>query len=480
MDLDRITSLIQQGETTTLEFKKSTANLKAACESSCAFLNGDGGTVLIGVTDQANMLGQEISDKTKREIGIELAKITPLPHVEIFYIPLPSTNKYIIALHSTTDSTKRPYLYNGRAYIRIESNTLPMPREYLQQLTMNNIQFNHHWEDQPQSDISINDLNTEEILATITEGVLNGRIPEGYATQNPKKALQHLGLLVGNQITRAAVILFGKKPETIFPQCMLRLARFRGIDKSDFIDNKQIYGNVFSLMRGALTFANTHLPITSTFPQNAIRRVDQPLFPIIALREAITNAICHRDYSYSGGSISFAIFNDRLEIWSYGLLPPGLSIEGLTETNQSVPRNRRIANVLYYHKLFESWGRGVRLIVDECTYLGHPKPFYSQDTGGVRLTLPSQQPIGPAPQKQYANLTEQQIQHKQHSDLTERQQEMLTILSQGSGLSSHELRSKISNPPSERWIRQELNILKEKGYLIAKGQTTARKWYLIN
>jgi len=91
------------------------------------------------------------------------------------------------------------------------------------------------------------------------------------------------------------------------------------------------------------------------FLKNSIERVDIPLFPIPALREVFVNALCHRDYAFPGGSISFAIFDDRLEIWNYGLLPTGVSLETLKQMNQSVPRNQKIANVFYYHRMSESW-----------------------------------------------------------------------------------------------------------------------------
>lgn len=469
MDLNDISNLTKRGETTTLEFKKSTANLKSACETICAFLNGDGGTVLIGVTDNGQIVGQEISDKTKREIGVELAKITPLSEVEIIYLNLPNTNKKIITFHVTTDSTKRPYLYDGRAYIRIESNTLPMPREYLQHLTMSNTQFNHSWEDQPQPKLSLDDLDTDEILSTINEGVLNGRIPEGYATQDPKRALHHLGLTTNNQITNAAIILFGKEPEKIFPQCLLRMARFVGVDKSEFIDNKQVHGNVFKLIRAALTFANTYLPIASTFPKDSIQRDDSPLFPIVALREAIANAVCHRDYSSVSGSISFAIYDDRLEIWNYGLLPPGISLASLKQGNQSIPRNRRIANVLYYHKLFESWGRGVQMIMSECKKAGHPEPFYIQESGGTKLILPSKQMTG----------SMMSASAPETPPLTKRQLEILNLFKKHNKLSTEEVHQGLTNPPSERQIREELSQLKKLGHIDYSGETRSRKWHFI-
>lgn len=468
MDINQIKVLSTQGESQQLEYKKSTSNLKDVFQTICAFLNGDGGSVLIGVEDNGNLVGQEVSDKTKREIGLEIAKIAPFSNssVEIFYVPF-SEIKQIIVFHVTTDSTKRPYTYNGRAYIRVQSDTLLMPPEHYQHLALSNTQFKDQWEDEPLANVTLNDLDVEEIISTIKEGVLNGRIPEGYETKDPEKALKHLGLLQGNQITRAALILFGKSPEIIFPQCILRLARFRGTDKSEFIDNKQIHGNVFKLIRSALSFANMHLPIASTFSKTSIKREDKPLFPISILREAITNALCHREYSYTGGSVSFAIYDDRIEIWSYGLLPPGLSIDELGELNQSIPRNRRIANVLYYHKLFESWGRGIRLILDGCVEAGHPLPVYSINSGGLLLSMPTALTTGTGLPKK-----------PDYKELTDRQQEIIILLEKTSGLSTAEIHNKLSSPPTERWLRDQLNKLKASGYIDSIGSTTTKKWYI--
>lgn len=472
MNIEEIEKLISDGESNILELKKSTAQLRSACETACAFLNGDGGIILLGITDDHRIIGQEISDKTKREIGNELAKISPAANIEVTYLKLAKTNKHIIILQATTDSTKRPYMYDGRAHIRMQSDTLPMPQEYLHHLTLINNNASNPWESQTQNKTAINALDTEEILSTLHEGILNNRIPESYATKNPKIALQRLGLIRDNKITNAAVVLFGKKPGLIFPQCLLRLARFRGVDKAEFIDNKQVSGNIFKLIKEAMAFANTYLPIASTFPKESIERIDTPLFPILALREAFANAICHRDYSYHGGSVSFAIFDNRLEIWSYGLFPPGVSIDNLAELNQSVPRNGRIANVLYYHKIFESWGRGIQMIMTECKKAGHPTPFYRQESGGILLTLPSCQPIG--------TTLQQPIRTEIHSleELTARQKEIILLLKEYKALSPEKLRQLLKQELPERTLRNELNRLKVLGFINVRGKTRTREWYI--
>jgi len=468
VDINQIKILASQGESEQLEYKKSTANLKDIFQTLCAFLNGDGGMVLIGVEDNGHIVGQEISDKTKREIGLEIAKISPYSDsaIEVFYIPFLG-NRYLIAFHVTTDSTKRPYTYNGRASIRIQSTNVPMPTDHYQQLILNNAQYKDQWEDKLLSDVTINDLDTEEILSTIKEGIFNGRIPEGYATNDPEMALKHLGLMKDNQITRAAIILFGKKPEAIFPQCILRLARFKGNDKSEFLDNRQVHGNIFHLLRAAMSFANFHLPIASTFPKDSMMREDKPLFQIPVLREAITNALTHRDYSFTGGSVSFAIYDNRLEFWSYGLLPPGLAIEELVELNQSIPRNRRIANVLYYHKFFESWGRGIKLIIDGCVASGHPEPVYSINSGGLLLSMP------------FTLAKTSVTTFPLAKDLTAPELEILSLIEQNHSLSMSAIFEQITSEYSERWLRNTLNKLWQQGLIERSGKTKSTKWHIV-
>ena len=100
------------------------------------------------------------------------------------------------------------------------------------------------------------------------------------------------------------------------PQFLLRVARFRGTDKMQFLDNRQFNGNAFTLLANAERFLRDSLPITARFEEDRFDQIDEPLYPQLATREALANALCHRDYSIGVGSISVAIYDDRLEITS--------------------------------------------------------------------------------------------------------------------------------------------------------------------
>src|SRR5262249_39301042 len=129
------------------------------------------------------------------------------------------------------------------------------------------------------------------------------------------------------EINHAALILFAKKTLLAYPQCHLKLARFRGQDMSgDFIDNKEFFGNAFRMLEEAANFISRHLPIPSSFEPNRFERIDKPTLPPLTVREALVNAICHRDDSDRSAAITLAIFDDRMEIWNNGKLPPTLNM----------------------------------------------------------------------------------------------------------------------------------------------------------
>jgi ATP-dependent DNA helicase RecG len=294
MSLHDVESLISEGESDIMEFKKSTAELSSAGKALCGLLNHSGGHILIGITDNKRVVGQEVSDQTRQEIGHFIKKIEPAPIVDISYVPVADSSRQVIVLTAYHDEYAVPYTFEGRAFDRLQSSTFPMPQERYHRLLLEKTQKNKGWEDGVVKEVTLNDLDHNEIIKTIQQGVSNGRIPPTKATSDPFEALVRLQLVRNKHFINAAVVLFAKDPTQWLPQCRLRLARFRGNDKRNAIDNRQIEGNAFYLLEEGLIFAQRHLPIASYFKPGVIERVDEPLVPIDALREVFVNSICHR------------------------------------------------------------------------------------------------------------------------------------------------------------------------------------------
>jgi ATP-dependent DNA helicase RecG len=471
-DLDKLNiqyleALIKNGETQTVEFKRSTAKLKSAFETLCAFLNGAGGTVLIGITGDKKIVGQHVTDQTKLEIANMLKKLEPAVNISIDYVQI-EKDKDVIVLNAKPHQDLQPYTFDGRPYLRLESSTSQMSRQQHQNITYNNMQRTNSWETQIVANATIDDLDTKEILNTIREGIANRRIPADESTDDPETALKGLGLFNNGKLINAAIVLFAKKSTKWFPQCSIRLARFKGTDKAEFIDSKIIDGNVFTIMREALIFADRYLPVSSRFGSTSLKRIDEPLFPVDVLREVFANAVGHRDYRDSG-TMSFAIYNDRLEIWSPGLLPNGVTLDNIKTLNESKPRNHLIARVLYFNKFFETWGRGIKMIISLCSKAGHPEPEFVERAGGVCVILKSKQTIGPP-----IILTEVSVPTELKLTLIE--QEILQILKEQKKVKIANILDSLQIKAASRTVQKYLKHLHELGLVNKKGSGKNTYW----
>lgn len=386
MELEELRSVVARGESETIEFKKSTGLLNRAGETLCAFLNGRGGRLFFGITPEGQIVGQLVSDNTQRDLAAMLSRIEPAAPVEINRIALDNGHE-VLLLEAKRAPELVPFTFEGRPYQRVASTTCTMPQSRYNELLLERVHDHSRWETAPATGFEIEQLDRQEILRTVRLGTEAGRLPEGTARLSTKNILDRLRLCKGEQLLKAAVVLFAKDPLPDYPQCHLRLAHFKGIDKSEFLDNRQLYGNAFVLLNEAMEFLYRHLPISGRFEPNKLERIDELLFPPAALREALVNGFCHRDYSIQGGSMNVAIFDDRVEIWSAGKLPFGIRAGELKRKHESKPRNRFITDVFFRRGLIEQWGRGTQKIVELCKRAGHPEPEFEEIAGSVVVTF---------------------------------------------------------------------------------------------
>ena len=174
-------------------------------------------------------------------------------------------------------------------------------------------------------------------------------------------------------------MLFGKEFLPDYPQCELRMARFRGTDKTEFLDQRHVRGAAFKLLEEAQLFCQRHFPLPGKIVPGKLQRVDTPLIPPDAMREILVNAFIHRDYSIAGGAISLAIFDDRVEVWSAGTYPTGITPDMLTRQHLSVLRNPIIADIFHRGGLIEQWGRGTNRVVEMCRKAGIASPVFQEN-----------------------------------------------------------------------------------------------------
>lgn len=176
-NFEDLKNLIRHNENEQVEFKETTGQLERGMETLCAFLNGAGGTLLFGVTDKGKVVGQDLCDKTKRDLVEAIKRMEPLPSIEIFYVAIPDTNRYVIVLHTDPQLSARPFTYKGRAYHRMESVTSVMSQEKYNLLLLQR-GGKYGWEAIINENLKIENLDVDIIRGAVRMGVESGRLPE--------------------------------------------------------------------------------------------------------------------------------------------------------------------------------------------------------------------------------------------------------------------------------------------------------------
>ena len=378
-------TLVSAGESATLEFKRSTGELRQAFQTLCAFANGSGGKVVIGVRPDGHIVGQQVSEQTLHDIAAAREGFEPPVEVGVERATLANDQEVLVlSVSGTTDSV--PCTFDGRAYERVANTTRKMSQERYEALLLDRAHSRRRWENQVADEITIKDIDREEATRIVEAARSSGRLV-GPVGRSLPDLLDRLSVRRKGQLLRAAVVLFGRTFLPDYPQCELRMARFRGRDKTEFLDQRQLRGPAFKLLEEAELFCQRHFPLPGRVEPGRLQRVDRPLLPPDAMREILVNALIHRDYSIAGGAVSLAIFDDRVEVWSAGRYPAGITPESLTGAHPSVQRNPIIAEVFYRAGLIEKWGRGTNRVAEMCRSAGIAAPAFAEIAGAAVATF---------------------------------------------------------------------------------------------
>ena len=473
MTLEQITTLVASQESETLEFKSTTGTRREAAKTMCAMLNHSGGYVLFGVSPDGDVVGQQVSDRTIEGVSAEIQRIDPPAFPEVNRVPVAGDRELVVV--RVNRGSARPYMYQGVAYRRVGNTTLALSSDEYNRMLFERMHSERRWENQPATGWSIDDLDVSEIRRTVAEAVRRGRL-EDPGTQYPIEMLRGLGLYRDGILWRAAVVLFGKAERIEFemPQCLLRVARFRGVDRSDFLDNRQFHGNAFALLANAERFLRETLPIAGRFESGRFDRIDEPLYPPLATRESLANALCHRDYSIGGGSVGVAVYDDRLEVTSSGTLHFGLTPAKLFEPHESVPWNPLIARTFYRRGIIEEWGRGTLKMAELTTSAGLPRPEIEDAGGCVRVRF---RPAALTLTERVKVTDEVRV---AIGRLPERQREILAVIDQaGRAMALREIHAELGPQTTKRRLREDLATLRACGLVTSTGHGRGARWTML-
>ncbi|GGB07395.1 ATP-binding protein [Puia dinghuensis] len=343
----------------------------------CGFANAQGGKIFIGIDDNGVVAGvddykrlmDDIPNKAVNHLGLVV-------DVNLHQ----SEGKHYIEIIVPVSSV--PIAYHGVYHYRSGSTKQELKGVALQNLLLNKI--GKKWEDMPVEGAFHKDLNETSIQTFIGKAIEKDRIPSSAANLDPELLLKNLNLVTEQgQLTNAAVLLFGKNLAKVTVTASLKIGRF-GRSSNDLLFQDIIETNIFDMPDKVMDTLKAKYLIRP-ISYKGLERMEPLEYPEPALREAILNAIIHKDYSST--YIFLRVYDDRLHIWNPGNLPEELSIEELKKNHSSYPRNRNIANVFFKAGYIESWGRGTNKIIEACNEAGRPEPIIEEEQGGFSITF---------------------------------------------------------------------------------------------
>lgn len=351
------------------EFKQSWND--NCLKTICAFANTGGGNLYIGIDDEGKPVGvkdaakylDDIPNKTKDILGIT-------PDVSI----KKKAGKDIIEVSVSPSSA--PISYHGRFFTRSGSSSIEIRGHELVDLLMQ--KSGRSWDGFIEEGATLKDIDTSAINKF--RKLAAKKIPQIAAEKNVQAILQKLNLLEKGKLRRAAVLLFGKNPKKFYITAYIKIGKF--ISATDLISTDDVEGNLFDQVDKAIEMLRVKY-LLSSITYEGIYRKDNMEYPEEALREAIINAVIHRNYM--GAHTQLRIDPDSLNLWNEGGLPPGIGVADLKKWHLSRPRNELLADVFFKAGMIEAWGRGTVKIVDECKKAGLPEPEFREEFGGLSV-----------------------------------------------------------------------------------------------
>lgn len=350
-----------------------------AVEDLCAFANTRGGNLFVGIDDDRGIVGMAGSDAEMQSITSAIFNTLGIsPRVEW----ATADGKTVLVI--SVKPTDWLVACKGRHYTRVGSTNREMPREELTRRMLR--QMGNSWDALP-SDASIDQVDTDTLrrFATLSKE----RLPHLDADQSPETAMDKLDLLSENRLKNAGLLLFGREPQRTYRTALVRIAR---IQDGEILGEHVQTGNLFRQLDGVVDALRTRfLEVRYEMRDSGsgvegMQRQEVWEYPFVALREAINNALVHRDYMVSG-DIQIRIYDDRLEIWNPGPLINDLDPALLRiDPHPSRRRNELIAEIFYTSGLIERWGTGTLRMIKTCRQQGLPEPeFVDKEGGGFKV-----------------------------------------------------------------------------------------------
>ncbi|MCL4487543.1 MAG: putative DNA binding domain-containing protein [Chloroflexi bacterium] len=454
MNPQEISSMYEAGQNEGVAFERDSAALNTLSETLAALANTHGGLVLLGVDPRTSgVRGVRNADAAAEKAlaaGLRCEPPLILPRPEQVALE----GKEILLIHVPT-GLPHAYGSRGRYLVRTGKKNAPLGPRQLRQLLRDRGESLFEMLPAPGSDL-------DDLDDAVVQEYADSFLREGSA--NKKQAvldlLQRRGCLTKEDgtwhPTISGYLLFGREPQKAFPSAEILLVRYNSKEMSDEFLRETARGPLPEQIRSAERFLAANMRKGARM--DSFQREDRTEYPLPAIREAIVNAVAHRDYAIRGDEIRVLLYSDRIEVYSPGRLAGHVTLQNIVEERFS--RNEVIAQVLADLGFIERLGYGIDRMIRLMREWGLPAPRFAETANGFRVTLrgPGEKWITEEPEKD----------RWQSYSLNERQRGVLQFLENHPQVANRDYRVLFPDV-SEETIRRDLADLVERGILLKMG-----------
>jgi ATP-dependent DNA helicase RecG len=474
---EEVSAYLASGPSDRVAFVSAKTGTRPLAETLAALANANGGVALLGVSGKG-VVQPDIDVNALRDAATAAGLLTDPPLV------LPSAQ--VIQVEQGPVVVVQvpaglPHIYNlqGLYLTRTAGQNRPLTTPELRRLLLE--RGDAGYEAQLVPNATIADLDEQRILRYLdqvafsaTEDITQALLARGCVAY-AEPVLGTAPVLVP---TVAGILLFGRAPQQFVRSAEIICVRYAGAEMSDEFVRQDISGTLADQIRQAeaFVFANMRRDVKI----NGLARQDSTEYPLAVVREAIVNAVCHRDYSIRGEGIRVFMFSDRLEVYSPGRLPGHVTLHNLRDERYS--RNEAIVAVLSDMGYIERLGYGIDRMISTMTEHGLDAPHFEETAAGFRVTLKSaatEQPVASTVDVVKSPLRTPVVPPAllAQTPLTERQQQALAFIQRHGRITNSEYQA-LAPDVSPETIRRDLADMVEKNLLLRIGEKRATYYIL--
>jgi len=359
-------------ESQKFEYKQNWGN--DCLKTVSAMANGTGGVLFIGMDDRGNPVNLKNTKKLLEDIPNTVRnKLRILPAVEL------SREKGYEVIIVIVQPSSIPISYNGKYYMRSGSTVQELNGKELADFLLKKSGIS--WDNCVEEQCTLNELDQTTLREF--KHLAADRIPGITKETNVSMLLDKLSLIENKKLKRIAVLLFGSNPQKFYSHASVKIGKF--LSDTDIQTTDIVKGNLFRQVEDSLEILRLKY-LQSNISFEGIHRRDILEYPYEALREAVINALIHREYR-GFSQIQIRVYPDKMIIMNEGSLPPEVTVEDLKRNHLSKPRNKLLAEVFYFSGYIEAWGRGTIKILEKCFEQGLPEPDFIDEHGVMSVVF---------------------------------------------------------------------------------------------